>query len=76
MKGFRSAGPEPGVRFAPPRASAMIESLRGLGYSTATRASRTFIDNSIAAGANDRLPAVQMDGVIGRGSLLRMTAAE
>lgn len=50
MKGSQSVGPEPGVRFAPPRASAMIESLRGLGYSTAT-ALADIIDNSIAAGA-------------------------
>ena len=39
-------------RFAPPRAGAMIEALRGLGYSTAT-ALADIIDNSIAAGADD-----------------------
>jgi hypothetical protein len=38
-------------RYAPPKASAMIESLRGLGYTTAT-ALADIIDNSIAAGAN------------------------
>lgn len=38
-------------RHAPPRASAMIEALRGLGYSTAT-ALADIIDNSIAASAN------------------------
>lgn len=40
-----------GYRDAPPRASAMIEALRGLGYSTAT-ALADIIDNSIAAGAD------------------------
>lgn len=39
-----------GSRSAPPRASAMIEALRGLGYSTAT-ALADIIDNSISAGA-------------------------
>lgn len=38
------------TRSAPPRASAMLESLRGLGYSTAT-ALADIIDNSISAGA-------------------------
>ena len=38
-------------RHAPPKASAMIESLRGLGYTTAT-ALADIIDNSIAAGAD------------------------
>ena len=37
-------------RHAPPRAGAMIEALRGLGYSTAT-ALADLVDNSIAAGA-------------------------
>lgn len=37
-------------RSAPPRASAMIEALRGLGYSLAT-ALADIVDNSIAAGA-------------------------
>ncbi len=37
-------------RHAPPKAGAMIETLRGLGYSTAT-AIADIIDNSIAAGA-------------------------
>ena len=37
-------------RHAPPKAGAMIEALRGLGYSTAT-AVADIIDNSIAAGA-------------------------
>lgn len=38
-------------RHAPPRASAMIEALRGLGYTTAT-ALADIIDNSISAGAD------------------------
>lgn len=37
-------------RHAPPRSGAMVEALRGLGYSTAT-ALADIIDNSIAAGA-------------------------
>jgi hypothetical protein len=41
---------KPKFRHAPPRAVAMIEALRGLGYSTAT-ALADIIDNSIAAGA-------------------------
>jgi hypothetical protein len=39
------------TRNAPPRASAMLESLRGLGYSTAG-ALADIIDNSISAGAS------------------------
>jgi len=41
----------PGMRNAPPRASALVEALRGLGYSAAT-ALADVIDNSIAAGAS------------------------
>ncbi|MEL4073242.1 ATP-binding protein [Ochrobactrum sp. GPK 3] len=44
------SGPITGARNAPPRASAMIEALRGLGYSAAT-ALADIIDNSIAANA-------------------------
>ena len=40
----------PGSRWAPPRASAMIEALRGIGYSTAT-AVADIVDNSISAKA-------------------------
>lgn len=40
----------PGARSVPPRASAMIEALRGLGYSAATALS-DIIDNSISANA-------------------------
>lgn len=50
MKAQSATDPSFRVRLAPPRASAMIESLRGLGYSTAT-ALADIIDNSIAAGA-------------------------
>ena len=39
-----------GFRNAPPRASAMVEALRGLGYSPAT-ALADIVDNSISAGA-------------------------
>lgn len=39
-------------RNAPPKASAMVEALRGLGYNTQT-ALADIIDNSIAAGANE-----------------------
>jgi hypothetical protein len=39
-------------RLAPPRASAMIEALRGLGYSTAT-ALADIIDNSVSANARN-----------------------
>lgn len=43
---------KPGTRSAPPRAGAMLEALRGLGYSTAT-ALADIIDNSISAGASE-----------------------
>ncbi|NIK31663.1 hypothetical protein FHY15_000759 [Xanthomonas arboricola] len=39
-----------GIRNAPPKASAMVEALRGLGYTTET-ALADLIDNSISAGA-------------------------
>lgn len=42
----------PKVRSAPPNASAMIETLRGLGYSTGA-ALADIIDNSISAGAKN-----------------------
>jgi HSP90 family molecular chaperone len=41
-----------GRRFAPPGASALVESLRGLGYSPGT-ALADIIDNSVAAGATE-----------------------
>jgi hypothetical protein len=40
------------TRNAPPRAAAMLESLRGLGYSTAA-ALADIVDNSISAGATE-----------------------
>jgi hypothetical protein len=40
------------TRNAPPRAMAMLESLRGLGYSTAA-ALADIVDNSISAGASE-----------------------
>ncbi|WP_429405485.1 ATP-binding protein [Paraburkholderia sp. GAS82] len=40
------------IRQAPPRATAMLEALRGLGYSTAA-ALADLIDNSISAGARE-----------------------
>lgn len=59
-------------RHAPPKAGAMVETLRGLGYSTAT-AIADIIDNSITAGAKnvdlrfvwkgpDSLVSIQDDG--------------
>lgn len=41
-----------GIRQAPPRAAAMVESLRGLGYSPAT-AIADIVDNSISAAARN-----------------------
>ena len=41
-----------GTRYAPPRADAMLEALRGLGYSTAA-ALADLIDNSVSAGASE-----------------------
>jgi hypothetical protein len=48
-------------RNAPPRAAALVESLRGLGYSPAT-AFADIIDNSIAAGANTVELVFEWDG--------------
>lgn len=49
------------TRQAPPRAIAMLESLRGLGYSTAA-ALADIIDNSISAGASEVRIDFQWDG--------------
>lgn len=49
------------TRNAPPRAMAMLESLRGLGYSTAA-ALADIIDNSISAGAREVRIDFQWDG--------------
>lgn len=49
------------TRKAPPRATAMLESLRGLGYSTAA-ALADIVDNSISAGASEVRIEFQWDG--------------
>lgn len=49
------------TRKAPPRAMAMLESLRGLGYSTAA-ALADIVDNSISAGAREIRIDFQWDG--------------
>ncbi|MFZ2859313.1 ATP-binding protein [Acidovorax sp.] len=49
------------TRKAPPRAMAMLESLRGLGYSTAA-ALADIVDNSISAGASEVCIDFQWDG--------------
>jgi hypothetical protein len=49
------------ARKAPPRAMAMLESLRGLGYSTAA-ALADIVDNSISAGASEVRIDFQWDG--------------
>ncbi|HQC72179.1 MAG TPA: ATP-binding protein, partial [Candidatus Competibacteraceae bacterium] len=57
-----------GSRHAPPKASAMLEALRGLGYSTAT-ALADVIDNSITA----RATTVQLRFTwAGQGSLVTL----
>lgn len=53
------------TRSAPPRAMAMLESLRGLGYSTAA-ALADIIDNSISAGASEVRIDFQWDGIKSR----------
>lgn len=51
----------PKTRTVPPRATAMLESLRGLGYSTAA-ALADIVDNSISAGATEVRIDFQWDG--------------
>lgn len=53
------------TRKAPPRALAMLESLRGLGYSTAA-ALADIVDNSISAGASEIRIDFQWDGPASR----------
>lgn len=53
------------TRKAPPRAMAMLESLRGLGYSTAA-ALADIVDNSISAGATEVRIDFQWDGADSR----------
>ena len=57
------------TRKAPPRAMAMLESLRGLGYSTAT-ALADIVDNSISAGASEVRIDFQWAGLDSRVSIL------
>ena len=56
-------------RNVPPKASAMIEALRGLGYTTAG-ALADLIDNSISARATDGALLVSWDGTAGRTPVL------
>lgn len=53
------------TRKAPPRATAMLESMRGLGYSTAT-ALADIVDNSISAGASEVRIDFQWDSLDSR----------
>lgn len=53
------------IRLAPPKAGAMMEALRGLGYSTAA-ALADIVDNSISAGATDVRIHFEWDGVASR----------
>lgn len=57
------------TRDAPPRAGAMLESLRGLGYSTAA-ALADVIDNSISAGASNISVNLAWSGQASRISIL------
>jgi len=57
------------TRNAPPRAAAMLESLRGLGYSTAA-ALADIVDNSISAGATEARIEFAWDGPKSRISIL------
>ncbi|NKA73605.1 ATP-binding protein [Ralstonia solanacearum] len=58
-----------GTRNAPPRAGAMLEALRGMGYSTGA-AVADIIDNSIAAGANHVDVQFSWDGTASRMAIL------
>lgn len=58
-----------GTRSAPPRAMAMLESLRGLGYSTGA-ALADIIDNSISAGATEVRVDFVWDGPKSRVAIL------
>jgi hypothetical protein len=57
------------TRNAPPRATAMLESLRGLGYSTPA-ALADIVDNSISAGATEAHIEFVWDGANSRISIL------
>ena len=57
------------TRSAPPRASALVESLRGLGY-TAGGALADVIDNSTSAGASTVRVDIEWNDGIGRVTIL------
>lgn len=57
------------TRSAPPRAMAMLESLRGLGYSTGA-ALADIIDNSVSAGATEVRLDFAWDGKKSRVAIL------
>lgn len=57
------------TRYAPPKAGAMLEALRGLGYSTAA-ALADIVDNSISAGASEVRIFFDWDGINSRISVL------
>lgn len=57
------------IRLAPPKASAMMEALRGLGYSTAA-ALADVVDNSVSAGASEVRLRFDWDGADSRISVL------
>lgn len=57
------------TRHAPPKAGAMMEALRGLGYSTAT-ALADIVDNSVSAGASEARLCFDWDGADSRISIL------
>lgn len=59
----------PGTRHAPPKAGAMMEALRGLGYSTAA-ALADVVDNSISAGATEIRLRFEWEGQASRISIL------
>ncbi len=59
----------PRARYAPPRAGAMLEALRGLGYSTAA-ALADVVDNSVSAGASEVHIRFDWDGESSRISIL------
>lgn len=58
-----------GTRLAPPKAGAMLEALRGLGYTTSA-ALADIIDNSISAGATYARVHFEWDGECSRISVL------
>lgn len=57
------------ARHAPPKAGAMMEALRGLGYSTAA-ALADVVDNSVSAGASEARLRFDWDGADSRISIL------